>query len=175
MHEELVLEGPAHAVHVAKVVDRRPTRVDPRAQCLDRRLAQPLPLRKRQRPRRAKRMDARPEQRLVRVDVAHAGDLALIQQQRLDRHPAPLCKPPQVFRRVPLLEWLQAEPSREELLHRLRPEQQLARAEASRIDDRELSSAALPPAFALTSSKLDAHPGVRRLGVRVGEHRARHP
>ena len=52
---------------------------DARVQALDLGAAQPAG--------RSQRMDARAEQRLVRVDVPDAGDAALVEQERLHRAP----------------------------------------------------------------------------------------
>ena len=87
--EELVLEGSAHAVDVAEVVDRRPARVDAGLQRRDRRLAQALVLLGRELPGGAQRVDAGAEQRLVGVDVPDAGDAPLVEQERLDRRRPP--------------------------------------------------------------------------------------
>ncbi len=172
VHEELVLEGAAHTVHVTEVVDARPARVDARAQRRDHAVAQALILLARQPPGRPSRVHPRPEQRLIRVDVAHAGDPALVQQERLDRRRPALRQRPQVLRREALVERLEAEPRREERLERVAAQQQLARAEAARVDDRQAHAVAtFAPA---RRTQLHAHAHVLLLGVRVSEHRARH-
>ena len=66
-----------------------------------------------------------------------------------------------------LVEGLEAEARREELLHRGRSEQQLARAEAPRVDHRQAPGRARGP-------ELDADPRVRRLALGVREDRAGH-
>ncbi len=68
-----------------------------------------------------------------------------------------------------LVERLEAEARGEERLERIRAQQQLARAEAARVDDRELARARGPRA-----AELDAHAHVRRLGVGLREHSAGH-
>ena len=91
MDEEAVLEGAALAVHVAVVVDRGALRVDSGVQGLDDRVAEQLDLRPSQGSDRSQRMDLRPEQRLVGVDVAHAGDPLLVQEECLHRLLAAAC------------------------------------------------------------------------------------
>jgi hypothetical protein len=85
MHEELVLKGSVGPVDVAEVIDRRPLGLDPGGE----RLLDPDPervqLRRAQPPRRPQRVDRRPEQRLVGVDVSDSGDVALVEQDRLHR------------------------------------------------------------------------------------------
>ena len=98
MDEEPLLEGAAGAVDVAKVVDRRPLGVDPGLQRLLDRVAQRLELPTRQPTGRTQRMDPGPEQRLVGVDVADAGDPALVEQKGLDRRRATARGAPQIIR-----------------------------------------------------------------------------
>ncbi len=111
----------------------------------------------------------RSEQSLVGIDVADARDPALVQQERLDRRRPALGQPAQVTHGEALVERLQPEPHREERLERIAAQQQLARAEAARIDDRQ-------PARARGTSRaqLDAHAHMQLLGVRLREHRAGH-
>ncbi len=108
-------------------------------------------------------MDAGAMQRLVGVDVAHARDPALVEQQRLDRRGPPARERAQVLGREALVQRLEPQAGREERLQRLAAEQQLAGAEAPRIDDHQ------PP----LGAQLDAHAHVRRLGL--GAHTARPP
>ena len=88
MDEEPVLEGAAGSVGVAEVVDRGAVGGDPGAQRLDHPVAQSRELRTGQPPRRAQRVDAGSEERLVGVDVAHASDPPLVEQEGLDRRAA---------------------------------------------------------------------------------------
>ncbi len=106
-------------------------------------------------------MDARAEQRLVGVDVADARDLALVEQQRLDRRRAPARERAQVLGREPLVERLEPEARGEERLQRLRAEQQLARAEAARVDDHQAARLRAARRAAPTPMRTR---GVRRLG-----------
>ena len=85
VHEELVLEGARDAVGWRKSSIVAPPASMPGLQRLAHRVAQRLALRARELARRAQRVDPRAEQRLVGVDVADAGDLALVEQERLDR------------------------------------------------------------------------------------------
>src|SRR2546425_1219419 len=74
VHEEAVLEGAPRAVGMPEVVDRRAAGVDARLERLHDRVAERLELRPLERAHRAQGMNARTPQRLVGVDVAHAGD-----------------------------------------------------------------------------------------------------
>ena len=73
---------------MAEVVDRGALRLQPLLQRRDDAVAQRRDLLAGEPARRAQRMDPGAEQRLVGVDVADAGDLALIEQERLDRRAA---------------------------------------------------------------------------------------
>jgi hypothetical protein len=108
--QKAVLEGAARAVHVAVVVYRGALGVDSGVQRLDDRLAQRLDLSPAQRPDRPQRVDPRPEQRLVGVDVAHAGHALLVQEEGLHRLPAPARLLAQRVGREVRAEWLHAEP-----------------------------------------------------------------
>ena len=80
---------------------------------------------------------------------------------------------PQVLGREPLVQGLEAEARGEELLERLRAEQELARAEPAGVDDHEVAPSAgartaLPaaaPAPRPGRCEAQAHPGVRGLGI----------
>jgi hypothetical protein len=85
VHQESVLEAPAGAIDVAEIIDRGALGVDAVSQRNLDRLAQRLPLSGLERPRAAKRMDVGTMQRLIRVDVADAGDTTLIEDERFDR------------------------------------------------------------------------------------------
>ncbi len=79
-------KAPQHPVGVAEVVDRRAARGEAGARARRARPRRRRPdWRARQPSRGAQRVDARAEQRLVGVDVADAGDPALVEQERLDR------------------------------------------------------------------------------------------
>ena len=110
------------------------------------------------------RVHARAEQRLVGVDIAHARDPPLVEQERLDRRAPPARERAQVRNGETLVERLEAETRREELLERVVADQQLAGAEAAGIGDDQ------PRA----RFQLDANARVRRLGVGVPEQRPRH-
>jgi hypothetical protein len=77
VHEEAVLEAALRAVHVAVVVDRGALRVDPRLERRHHGVAKRLHLRALEGADRPLRMDPGPEERLVGVDVAHAGHALL--------------------------------------------------------------------------------------------------
>ncbi len=83
MHQEPVLKRPTCAVDVAEIVDRGPARVDARLERLHDRVAQLADLAPSQRPDRPQWVDARAEQRLVGVDVAHARDSLLGEEKGL--------------------------------------------------------------------------------------------
>src|SRR5688572_16291193 len=85
MDQEPVLERALSPVDVPVVVDRRALRVDSLVQRLDHRIAERGDLRAPQRADRPQRVDLRPEERLVGVDVAHAGDPLLVEEERLHR------------------------------------------------------------------------------------------
>ena len=116
-------------------------------------------------------MDASPEESLIGVDVPHPRNPALVEQQRLDGSPPSFHQTPQVGSREQLIEGLKTQPGREEGIHRLRPEQQLPGAEASRIDEGQAARCAA----ARRRPEQDTDTGMRGLGVWVGEHRSRHP
>src|SRR5438270_6259574 len=118
VHQELVLEGPAQAIHVAEVIDARSARVDARAQRLDDPVAKARVLLCAETASRAQWVDPSAEQGLVGVDVPHACDLLLVQQKRLDRRPAAPRERTQVLGREALIERLEAEAGREERLER---------------------------------------------------------
>src|SRR5690348_11662180 len=79
--EELVLHRPFLAAGVAIVVDRRAAGVDPGLQGGNHRVAQRLLVLGLHRTRRRERVQLGPEQRLVGVDVADAGDGGLVKQE----------------------------------------------------------------------------------------------
>ena len=57
-------------------------------------------------------MDTGPEQRFIGVDVSHAGDVALIEHERLDRDSAAAREPAEVLGREFRVERLDPEPQR---------------------------------------------------------------
>ncbi len=126
-----------HTVDVTEVIDRGPASVDPFAQRLDHALAQARILSRREPPRRTQRMYAGAEERLVGVDIADAGDAALVEQKGLHRGGTPARERPQMLDREALIQRLQPQPRGKEVLHRLLPQQQLAGAEAAGIDDHQ--------------------------------------
>ena len=79
---------------------------------------------------RAQRVHAGAKQRLVGVDVADAGDPALVEQERLDRGAPPARQRAQQRGREGVVERLDAEARGEERLERLVADHQLAGAES---------------------------------------------
>ena len=77
------------------------------------------------------------EERLVGVDVADTGDAALVKQKGLHRRGTPARERAQVLGGEALVQRLQPQPRGEEELHRLLSQQQLAGAEAARIDNHQ--------------------------------------
>jgi hypothetical protein len=123
MDQESILKGAARAVGVAEVVDGGAARVDALLERLDHAVVERLDLRALQRPDRPQRMDAGAEERLVRVDVAHAGYALLREQEGLDRRPAAAGDRPERLWGELRTERLHPEPAREVLLQRVRAEQ----------------------------------------------------
>ena len=124
----------------------------------------------RQPPRRAARVHARPEQRLVRVDVADARDPALVQQERLDR------------RRPALREARAGAAPVKPSSNGSRPSRSAKNASSASVPS---SSSPVPKRRGSTIASTlrragrvrlssHAHAHVRRLGVRLCEHRAGH-
>src|SRR2546423_1456739 len=109
-------------------------------------------------------MDASAVERLVGVDVSHPGYPALIEQHRLDRRSTSLRDGAQVLWRESLIQRLQTQPRIEEGLQSVGPEHELARAEASRVRDRQTCA----------RLQMDEHARVLRLALRVPQQRARH-
>ena len=81
MHEKAVLEAPASAVEMSKIVDRRPLRVDAGSEHVTDRVSQQRVLLPRQGAGRPPRVDAGRKQRLVGVDVPAAGAVPLVEQE----------------------------------------------------------------------------------------------
>src|SRR5947208_2024856 len=102
-------------------------------------------------------MDASTVERLVGVDVSHAGDPALIEQHRLDGCPSPLRDGTQVLWRESLIQRLQAQTRIEEGVQSVGPEHELAGAEAPRVGDRQTCA----------RLQMDEHARVLRLAGRV--------
>ncbi len=165
MHQELILEGPLYAVGVPEVVDRRALGLDPGAQRRDHGVAQRLALARGEALGGAQRMDAGSKQRLVGVDVADPGDLALIEQQGLDRRAAAAGQPVQVPAGEVRVERLNAEPGSQEVVQRGTPKSELAGAEATRVDEGDPMCAAV---------ELEDDSRVRRRAARVQQQRPGH-
>ena len=136
-----------------------------------------------QAPGGTQRVDPRAEQGLVGVDVPHARDAALVEQERLDRRRRARARAPRrCSAREPLVERLHADARGEERVDRRGAEQQLAGAEAARVDDHEPAphapSSGAPPASPSAAGgradELQADTRVRGLGNRLTQHRARH-
>ena len=77
------------------------------------------------------------QQGLVGVDVPHAGDAALVEQEGLDRSATAARELAQVARGEALIEGLEPKAGGEEALELIGPLEQLARAEAARVDDEQ--------------------------------------
>ena len=89
VHQELVLERATGPVDVPEVVDRGAAGVDAELERLHHGVAELGQLRRPQPVDRPERVDPGAEERLVGVDVAHARDPLLVQQERLDRRLPP--------------------------------------------------------------------------------------
>src|SRR4051794_13260424 len=122
MDQEAVLEGPTGTVGVAKVVDGGPPGVDARLKGLDQSRPQRLELSTPEGAGLTERMDAGPEQGLVRVDVPPPRDPLLGEQEGLDRSAAAAGQVAQRGRREPRLERLDPQPGVEVRLARLPPQ-----------------------------------------------------
>jgi hypothetical protein len=170
MHEEAVLEGAAHAIQMAKIIDRRTTRVDTGFQRLDEAQPQVLTLAASQLPSRTRWVDTRPEQGLISVDVADAGDQLLIEEHGLDRRAAAAHHRAQVRDRKVLVEGLKAQARREEIIKRLRADHELPRAEPACVGDHQTSRRQTPDPV----DELHADAGVRRLCDGVVEQHPAH-
>jgi hypothetical protein len=165
MDEHLVLEGAPHAVGVAEVVDRGPAGGDARRQGVDDGVAKGGDLLASQGTDRPQGVDAGAEQRLVGVDVPHAGELRLVEQERLDRRAPPACERAQTLGGELGPQGLDAQAGGEEGVPRLGAQGELARAEPARVAERQA-----PP-----TGQREAHAcvGRPRLG-RVPEQGPRH-
>jgi hypothetical protein len=135
--EEAVLERSARAVGVAEVVEGRAARVDARLERRDHGLAQRLELRPPQRADSPERVDARPPERLVGVDVAHARDALLGEQERLDWLAAAARQRAQRLRGEGGVERLHAEARAEVGVARVDAEQHDPGAEAAHVVEQE--------------------------------------
>src|SRR3954470_13532078 len=109
VHLELVLHRPAIAVRQAVVAERRPLARDADLERLPDRRVQPAKLVPVDRLSRPERVDPRTPERLVDVDVPHAGKRPLVEEGRLDRR-----TPPRELRAEPR--------SREQGMERLLPD-----------------------------------------------------
>ena len=89
------LEEPTNPVRVHVVRNRGPSQSNGMQQYIAQRQAEALQLRRRQPPRSFSRPDPGPEQALVRVDIAHAGEECLVEKSGLDGQaasPKELCE-----------------------------------------------------------------------------------
>src|SRR5918995_2424552 len=132
----LVLAGTVQ--HVPIQSHRRPPVLDPRGEVLPDRLVERPPLSLRERVRLAPGMQPRVEEDLVCVDVAHARDHLLVQDQRLYLGSPALERPTQIFYREPLLQRLRSQ-SRE-------PRLELPHIEQTRPSEARLVPQEQPPA-----------------------------
>ena len=101
-------------------------------------------------------MDVRPEQRLVGVDVPHAGDAALVEQDGLDRGAAVACLEVEVLGREVRAERLDAEARGEERVELRAAERELAGAEAARVAEGD----------GVVIAQVEAHTCIERAGRR---------
>ena len=141
---------------VPEVVDRGAARRQSGPQRRRDARGQRVALRAGERAGAAQRMDLRPEQRLVGIDVPHPRDPALVEEERLDRRTAPLREPAQGARRRARR---RADPRR---ARRRTPPARGARrpahgAEPARVAEPQLVAVREP----------DPHPLVRRIRLRV--------
>ena len=104
-------------------------------------------------------MDARAEERLVRVDVADARDPLLREEEGLDRSTAALRQGAKGLGREVGAERLDPESARKVVLERILAEQHDARAEAARVREEDMRAVA----------QLEPHAQVRRCGALVAE------
>src|SRR5579884_3613747 len=79
-------------------------------------------------------MHARPEQRLIGVDVADAGDVALVEQERFHRHATPAAALAQVLGAERIRERLDAEALSEVEPERIRAVHEMPGAEPTWVD-----------------------------------------
>ena len=171
--EEAVLERAADAVGVAEIVDRR---------ALGRRFRPPatsitpcaggLELRPVSRPAGRSGWMLRAEQRLVRVDVADAGDPLLVEQERLHRRRATPRQRVQVGGGEGLVERLQSQPlARRTHPARPCPSAELAGPEAARVGEASswpLERAAAPGrAGRPPAGSSSSVPVIRRCSTRI--------
>ena len=121
MHQEAVLEAAAGAIGVAEIVDGGSAGVDARLERGHYGVAQRRELGTSQGADRTQRVDPRPEQGLVRVDVAHAGDPLLGSRKAFTGARRPAASARSASAREVGLKRLHPEPSGEVLLERLAP------------------------------------------------------
>jgi len=139
--------------------------VDPGLQRIVDRLTQRLELSTAQRSRGAQRVDSRPEQRLVRVDVADAGNPALVEDERLDRRRAPARDRPQVTSRERGRQWLDPEAGTQVRITCVGAVDDVAGTEPPRVD--------IDQPMAVV--EIDPDPCVCRLDLGVQQERPGHP
>src|SRR6185436_4081060 len=130
---ELVLHPPSASLRVAVVAQGGALAGDAHLQRSSNGLAQPRDLVAVERPCRAKRVDPRPPQRLVRVDVPHPCGGSLVEEGRLDRSAAPLKRPGERARGEAALERLAAQAPRREVVAQLPRFEQSPGSEAADV------------------------------------------
>src|ERR1700676_2911617 len=86
-------------------------------------------------------MHTRAKERLVGVDVSDPGDHSLIEQERLDRRPSPPCERAQQRRCEGNVEGLDSESGGVERLERRLADHELARTEATGVDEAQVADA----------------------------------
>ena len=122
---------------MAEVVDRGALCVDSRLERLDHRISEGSQLGPPQRSDWPQRMDACAEQGLVGVDVPHARDTFLVEQEGLDRRPAPAGERPQRLGGEVWIQRLDAQSSIEIRVARLRPQEHHTSPEPPHVDEQE--------------------------------------
>jgi hypothetical protein len=165
VNEEPILKRAGSSVHVAEIVDSRPLGLDSGQQGLLDPLAQRCEPPAGQGPGRPQGMNTGPEQSLIGVDVADAGDPPLVEDERLHGCAAAARHGPQVIERELGGERLDADPLTEIAVASSGPGQQMAGPEPTRIHVHE----------APTAGQLESDPRVGRVARRVDQERARHP
>src|SRR5437868_1984148 len=113
VHLELRLHPPGRAIRPPVVAQRRPLSANAGLERLPDAAMQGAHLRLVELARRPARIDLRPPERLVRVDVPEPGERALVEQGRLDRRAAPREPRCQRLRRERALERFAAQPGGE--------------------------------------------------------------
>src|SRR6185503_1185820 len=133
VNPELVLHPPSAPLRVAVVAQGGALTGDAHLQRSSNGLAEPRDLVAVERPRRAKRMDPRPPQRLVRIDVPHSRGRSLVEESSLDRGAAPFQRPGERARGEAPLERLAAETPRREVVLQLPRLEESPRSETANV------------------------------------------